>query len=647
MRLALWCEAHGLEPERDKHLALAVLNDPGHATARGLMGSVEDGGRWTKPEVVAERSRADVERAATLDAYRKRREAIADTAEAYWQLAQWCEQNGLKAEALAHLTAVVRLNPAREEAWKQLGCRKQNRRCITGPQATAGRAEAEAQRKADLRWRALLTKWKGWLGQSSRRAEAEAALATVKDARAVPSIWKVFAQGGPADQVRAITLLRQIDAPTAVRGLASLAVTASTAEARRLAAEGLGGRDPREFAGLLIALVRDPVKYEVRQVGGPGTPGELYVHGEKSNTRRFYAAPPPSATIRPGDLVAFDDDGLPFVNRIVGYARQPTSASVDPLLAGGLDLSGGPEALAHAGAGQSGQLLGQQPVHNQSVAIPAGGAVGRGMTSTPLVTQVPVGRLMLQAQQQAELSRQHLRNDIARIDRHNDEVNRINDRATAALKAGLGEDLGPDRGSWLKWWNDLGAVSSVAPDPSPGASREPAEKEEPPQAPGRRAWLPGFEGGTPVWTIAGLCSIEDLRAGDKLLGQDEATGALGYVPVLTIRHVAAAPVRAIELGDRAIVATDLERFWVAGEGWVMARDLAPGIAVRALGGVVRVASVADLGARPVYHVQVPGGHGVFVGRRGILAHDNQVGQPVDPPFDSAAAPGAPLPGPST
>ena len=35
VRLALWCEAHGLEPERLKHLALAILNAPDHATARG------------------------------------------------------------------------------------------------------------------------------------------------------------------------------------------------------------------------------------------------------------------------------------------------------------------------------------------------------------------------------------------------------------------------------------------------------------------------------------------------------------------------------------------------------------------------------------------------------------------------------------
>src|SRR5262245_2426111 len=38
VRLALWCEAHGLLAEQRKHLTLAVLIEPRNATARGLMG---------------------------------------------------------------------------------------------------------------------------------------------------------------------------------------------------------------------------------------------------------------------------------------------------------------------------------------------------------------------------------------------------------------------------------------------------------------------------------------------------------------------------------------------------------------------------------------------------------------------------------
>src|SRR3954468_559938 len=59
IRLALWCEAHGLTRERLNHLALAVLSAPANATARGLMGLVAYNGRFLRPEAVAEKSRAN------------------------------------------------------------------------------------------------------------------------------------------------------------------------------------------------------------------------------------------------------------------------------------------------------------------------------------------------------------------------------------------------------------------------------------------------------------------------------------------------------------------------------------------------------------------------------------------------------------
>jgi hypothetical protein len=40
VRLALWCEAHGMTSERLKHLGQALMMDPKNAAARGLLGLV-------------------------------------------------------------------------------------------------------------------------------------------------------------------------------------------------------------------------------------------------------------------------------------------------------------------------------------------------------------------------------------------------------------------------------------------------------------------------------------------------------------------------------------------------------------------------------------------------------------------------------
>src|SRR6516225_4770872 len=78
VKLALWCEAHGLDAERLKHLAQAVLADPGNATARGLMGLISFGGRWESPEKIGEGIKTDSERAARFADYNGRRARLVE-----------------------------------------------------------------------------------------------------------------------------------------------------------------------------------------------------------------------------------------------------------------------------------------------------------------------------------------------------------------------------------------------------------------------------------------------------------------------------------------------------------------------------------------------------------------------------------------
>ena len=59
VKLALWCEAHGLTGERVKELAVAVAHDPGNALARGLMGLVAYRGKWGTPETIGQQIKDD------------------------------------------------------------------------------------------------------------------------------------------------------------------------------------------------------------------------------------------------------------------------------------------------------------------------------------------------------------------------------------------------------------------------------------------------------------------------------------------------------------------------------------------------------------------------------------------------------------
>ena len=156
MKLALWCKAHGLEGQKLRHLAMAVLADPSDAMARGLMGLVEYGGKWRRPEAVADAVRADVE--ARRPAGRIQRPAVRAPVKpnAQWKLALWCEEKGLADESRAHLATAVRLDPTHAEAWKKLGYKKAGNRWVTEAQAAAERAEREAIKGAEKKWKPLL-----------------------------------------------------------------------------------------------------------------------------------------------------------------------------------------------------------------------------------------------------------------------------------------------------------------------------------------------------------------------------------------------------------------------------------------------------------------------------------------------------------
>lgn len=215
--------------------------------------------------------------------------------------------------------AVTSLDPTRENAWKRLGYKKVDGRWASAGQIAAEAAESKRRKEADGHWMPVLERARKALVSKSRQVEAEDALAQVTDPGAVPAITRVFSKG-QANQSVAVRLLGQIDSAPSSRALAVLAVGSPFAEVRRAAAETLVRRDPRDFASWLADLMRKPVKYEVRPVGGPGSPGELFVEGTQFNVKRLYS-PPAGPTLQLGDQLGYGGSGLPVATRLLGFAR--------------------------------------------------------------------------------------------------------------------------------------------------------------------------------------------------------------------------------------------------------------------------------------------------------------------------------------
>jgi hypothetical protein len=408
---------------------------------RGTVPAPGVGDDGAKPGAAAD---ADAERkqAEAMSKYADLRGKAKNTAEAQWKLALWCEQNGLEAESYVHLANVVRFDPGRLAAWKKLGFRKHNGHWMSEEQI---QDEAE-QKKADRVWEPLLAKLHRQVHDKDPKtaAEGEAGLAKIEDPRAVPAVFRELGTGGPIDQNLAIQVFGQVKAPLASKALAALAVYGASAEVRRRATESLKSREPAEFAEALIKLLSDPLKYEVRPVGGPGSPGILFVEGERFNVRRFYAPPPPpNIVFQPGDIIGYDQYGQQSISRVVTVVPGVPSFTV-----------GGP-ASRQIPSGLSGALGPKASSALESaISNATGGSGGPPIDMTPTyVMQYSAAQSLLESQRASAVSQAQLQGDIKSIEQINKVRKAFNDRVAGVLKDATGQDAGETAKDWKAWFS--------------------------------------------------------------------------------------------------------------------------------------------------------------------------------------------------
>ena len=163
----------------------------------------------------------------------------------------------------------------------------------------------------------------------------------------------------------------------------------------------------------------------MKPVGGPGSPGVLFVEGERFNVNRYYAPPAaPIITPQPGDVVTYDAYGMPMIKRPIGLIS-------------------------------SGQ---KQGVPGSKTLVRETDVIGYEEIST--------GQLMAEAQRGAVMAEAQLENDVKAIKAINLERQQFNNLVMAVAK----DATGKDRGTTPKEWRDAlaaGNNSSKTPTKTP------------------------------------------------------------------------------------------------------------------------------------------------------------------------------------
>ena len=447
----------------------------------------------------------------------------------------------------------------------------------------------------------------------------------MKDPRAVPTIWTVLLRGSEKSQLAAVKMLAEIDGRTASNALAALAIYSPSNLVRSQATEELSDRDLRDFIGKLIGLVQKTFEYEVKPLNGPGTTGRLVLKRDNSETEFTYQFPGVDPSMLPRSFTP----AVPF---------DPFSAQ-NLLLA---SVASGMSTMTFPGqggaAGKSGVVAFSGPGGFQGIMSNPSNGLLLGTNAMAAMRDLELGMAVAQnIRMTNQLLQQKLAQDIQFVERTNDAINQLDDRVLPVLKKVTGEDFGVEPEKWKKWWAiELGYLSETDPETKDSKAKGEAARRE-------LISHTSFGAGTVVQTVEGRRPIDSIALGDRVLSQDTASGEISFQPVIAVYRRKPTTLLRLGFDGDSVTATGIQRFWKQGEGWIMARDLAPNHRVRTDGGSVPVRTSANETGQGLFSLDVARNHDFFVGAKGMLVHDASLVQPVYAPFDHPPDLAGPIP----
>ncbi len=220
-----------------------------------LSGEVQVGKEWKSYSDIIARAQTNKH----LEQYREKRDQSEPTVASQWELVQFCRKHDLPTQAIAHLSAIIELDPNHEEARKQLGYVRVEETWMKSEEVAALRQQAKAMadiaRAQTPRLRVLAQELE--IGRIGSQEVAEE-LIKKADVNAIPLWESIFSTSGPSGAKAVVETLKTMNQPEATLSLARHATWSNDDAVRQLAIEELKKRDTNAFIPAMLSEMKGP-----------------------------------------------------------------------------------------------------------------------------------------------------------------------------------------------------------------------------------------------------------------------------------------------------------------------------------------------------------------------------------------------------
>jgi hypothetical protein len=566
-----------------------VRTAPDDPLAHWQLGQVAVDGKWLAAEQVQRGAARDPRQAE----YRQLRRRLGESPVGQLSLARWCRRNNLAAESRFHWASVLSVHPTNDEALRALDMEWHDGRPMTRNDIAATKQQAREAKRAAKRWSPLVSRWKRAVsaGDSAKQEAVLDEISAVTEAGAIPALEEITLPRDTIDEHRAdafckvglafIEALSAIEDQAATESLVRHAVFSPASQVRTAAIDDLKRRPQHDYVPLLLRGLAMPIESSFQM--------KTDADGSVHYTHSLY---------REGSEGDWSFDLRRSANQH--------------------DLGGR-------------QLTWDVATQTMEVGLP---------TESPVAVAAKKAVVATRYQNRYQNTAAAMEWQVAQT---NASTSRLN-AAIVAVLAGVTEQSFENPTEWWKWWDEKQEYYVAEDHPVEryydtdrasfyyGYPSLAIRYPEPPPPP--RGRYSCFAEGTPVWTKTGLAPIETLQLGDLVLAQDVDTGELTYKPVIGRTVRPPSPILRLELEGDALLTTRGHPFWVAGIGWRMAKELDADAILHGVSNSPRVAAIESAGEAEAYNLVIAEFSTYFVGKHGILVHDNTPRKPT-----RAAVPG--------